>query len=60
MTSSNTENRLRALLRHPFEAGIGVALLAVLLVSISFALQAHLFLNLLDEGFLWYGTWRTL
>ena len=58
MTSSDTENRLRALRSHPFAAGIGIALLAVLLVSISFALQAHIFLNLSDEGFLWYGTWR--
>jgi len=54
--SSDSENWLRALSRNPLIAGAGIA---VLLVAISFALQAHLFINLSDEGFLWYGTWRT-
>ncbi len=33
--------------------------IAVALVIISFLLQSHIGLGLADEGYLWYGTWRS-
>ncbi len=36
-----------------------VALLASILVVFSFWLQGDISIGLLDEGWLWYGTWRT-
>ena len=36
-----------------------MGLLATILVSLLFMIQGRIDLNLGDEGFLWYGTWRT-
>ena len=36
-----------------------ISLLAFLLVSAWYWLQGHILMNPADEGFLWYGTWRT-
>lgn len=36
-----------------------VWLWASLLVALSFSLQGRIQINLADEGYLWYGTWRT-
>ena len=38
---------------------VEAALLALSLVVSSFALQGHLGIGLADEGYLWYGSWRT-
>lgn len=37
----------------------GAIVLAGLIVAVAWLVQRDLFVNLADEGFLWYGTWRT-
>jgi len=44
---------------HGIQAGLKVTLLATILTAFSFWLQGDISIGLLDEGFLWYGTWRT-
>ena len=38
---------------------VRVCLVSVALTGLWFWLQEDLLLNLADEGFLWYGSWRT-
>lgn len=40
-------------------SGAGIAALSTLLVGLSLLLQIDIDLNFADEGFLWYGAWRT-
>jgi hypothetical protein len=37
----------------------GVLVLTALIVGVSYLLQRDLFVGFADEGYLWYGTWRT-
>ncbi|RLB75641.1 MAG: hypothetical protein DRH24_19285 [Deltaproteobacteria bacterium] len=47
------------ILVHRIPDGLKVAFLSTTLVAFSFYLQADISIGLLDEGWLWYGTWRT-
>lgn len=48
------------LINHNIIPNIKIFLSASVLMIFSFYLQGNILIDLADEGFLWYGTWRTL
>ena len=47
------------MLRNRIPDGLKVIFLSTILTAFSFWLQGDISIGLLDEGWLWYGTWRT-
>ena len=45
--------------RYGMSDGVKIIFLATILTAFSFWLQGDISIGLLDEGWLWYGTWRT-
>ena len=52
-------DRVHAICKRNLPNVLKVGVLAFLLVAVSFWLQGDVLIGLADEGFLWYGAWRT-